>query len=112
MTDIIDRDSSEAHFGYSISLLFGMLTPSLNPILYTLFNEKVKEHLQEKCGFFRCIRGEAAAEEGLELETIEKDKGSNDGTVNHENAEGKLLLPTEEASSRNGDGGSSSSQLA
>ena len=95
MTDIIDKNSSEAQFGYSISLLFGMLTPSLNPILYSLFNENVKKHLQEKCGFFRCARtseNNASDElEGQEMKTITVKQ--NGTTTNEESIEAKLLLP-------------------
>ena len=96
MTDIIDKNTTGAQFGYSISLLFGMLTPSLNPILYSLFNENVKKHLQEKCGFFRCVgNANTASEEveGQEMKTLEANK-SNGTISNEDSTEGKLLVPS------------------
>ena len=39
-------------FAYSITLLFGMLTPIANPILYSWLNESFRSAFREKCCCF------------------------------------------------------------
>ena len=49
MGNIYEPNDVEAQFSYAITMLFGMLTPILNPILYSMFNENVRKKLDEKC---------------------------------------------------------------
>ena len=98
MAGIIDINSVEAQFGYSISLLFGMLTPILNPILYSLFNENVKKHLLEKCGFLRCFeaRNEASSNgETVEMKGMANKSRSNGNIPDADQIEAVEFLPSQ-----------------
>ena len=52
MGNIYEPNDVAAQFCYAITMLFGMLTPILNPILYSMFNENVRKKLDEKCPGF------------------------------------------------------------
>ena len=52
MAGIYEPNDVEAQFCYGITMLFGMLTPILNPILYSMFNENVRQKLEKKCPGF------------------------------------------------------------
>ena len=52
MAGIYEPNDVDAQFCYGITMLFGMLTPILNPILYSMFNENVRQKLEKKCPGF------------------------------------------------------------
>ena len=52
MGNIYEPNDVAAQFCYAITMLLGMLTPILNPILYSMCNENVRKKLDEKCPGF------------------------------------------------------------
>ena len=70
MAGIYEPNDVDAQFCYGITMLFGMLTPILNPILYSMFNENVRQKLEKKCpGFlsFWVVQKQNASVEELPL---------------------------------------------
>ena len=49
---LIPQRGSLAQFTYALNLLFGMLTPIANPILYSLLNESFRDVAKQKYSFF------------------------------------------------------------
>lgn len=54
-------------FAYAIALLFGMLTPIANPILYSLLNESFRSAVSEKC-VNKCLRSRQPFKEEVNME--------------------------------------------
>ena len=50
-------------FAYAITLLFGMLTPIANPILYSWLNENFRMAFHEKCCCFLKRKSQPATDE-------------------------------------------------
>ena len=50
-------DTTAMHrFAYNITLLFGLLTPIANPILYSWLNENFRSAFREKCCCFLSLK--------------------------------------------------------
>jgi hypothetical protein len=54
--DILPAQTVMASVGYTLSLLFGMLTPIANPVFYGLLNDPFKEVMRAKFPWLFCVR--------------------------------------------------------
>ena len=58
--DILPEQTVMASVGYTLSLLFGLLTPIANPVFYGLLNDPFKEVMRAKFPWLFCVRSNSA----------------------------------------------------
>ena len=68
---ILPEKSAMHQFAYAITLLFGMLTPIANPILYSWLNENFRMAFHEKCCCFSFLTKKSQSAPPDEFVTVQ-----------------------------------------